>query len=139
MRHLYTRFVGVATADGTLNACAPLVDWLRAAITRQTANDVSLLETPYPTVPLADAALIDHRWAIASRDLPMPSTSVAKIMQIEDVDAVEHIISQVLSSEDDILQEGSELMTTAYLDELAKDGLWCFLPASASLSLRRWL
>lgn len=66
----YNRFVGVATADGTMNACAPLVDWLRAAITRSTPQDVSVLEVAYPSVPLADAALINHRWNIVSHDLP---------------------------------------------------------------------
>ena len=53
----------------------------------------------------------------------MPRTSVPEVLQIiveeEDANAVvEHIISQVFSSEDDILQVGSELMTRAYLDDL---------------------
>ena len=49
---------------------APLVDWLCASITHQTANDVSTLEVAYPTVTLTDAALIDHCWQIVTQDLP---------------------------------------------------------------------
>ena len=66
----YIRFVGAATADGTMVACAPLVDWLRAAITRSAAGAVSLLEQPSPTVPLADPVLLSHRGDLMSHDLP---------------------------------------------------------------------
>ncbi|MHA7856415.1 hypothetical protein [Marinobacter shengliensis] len=67
----YSRLVGVATADGRLDALAPLVDWLALASTHQAQDQGhSVLARNYPSVPLADATLLAHRWSLLTRDLP---------------------------------------------------------------------
>ena len=71
-RVAYETFLAAATANNDVVDCAPLLQWLRLALTRAAiAPDVSTLILPPPTVPLADRGLIQHRWSFVTRDLPV--------------------------------------------------------------------
>jgi len=73
-RRAYADVLARVTADGTAVACAPLMDWLRAACTRITINGANSEASPmaqmHPGAPVADAELLRHRWELVSRDLP---------------------------------------------------------------------
>jgi hypothetical protein len=67
----YETFAAAATSNNDVVNCAPLLQWLRLALTRDGAATASVLVQPIPTVPLADAQLIQHRWDLVTRDLPV--------------------------------------------------------------------
>ena len=69
-RQAWERVVGAITNDGAAVACAPLVNWIRAACTIAPNRPVPSVQRASPVVPLADVALQDHRHTIVSRDLP---------------------------------------------------------------------
>jgi hypothetical protein len=70
-REGYETFLAAATANNDVGDCAPLLQWMRLALTRTAVGQASTLARPPPTVPLADATLIEHRWSFVVRDLPV--------------------------------------------------------------------
>jgi hypothetical protein len=79
-RDAWLRLKGAIETAGQMAACAPLINWLRIALTRPAANTASRLCNPYPAAPTmqaptAMAALTSYRWALIQRDLPTLGTS----------------------------------------------------------------
>jgi hypothetical protein len=70
-REGYERFLAAATANNDVVECAPLLQWLRLALTRTGDGLGSALVRAPPLVPLADAKLIHHRWSFVIQDLPV--------------------------------------------------------------------
>jgi hypothetical protein len=64
------QLAGAIYNDGAQDACAPLLDWLRVAITQQGENQASRLQQEHPRVPLMLPALIQRRWQLIINDLP---------------------------------------------------------------------
>jgi hypothetical protein len=75
-REAWVQVAGAIFNDGTQEACAPLVDWLRAAITRQGEDLPSRLQQEHPRVPLMLPALVQRRWQLVITDLPALSAGV---------------------------------------------------------------
>jgi hypothetical protein len=69
-RQLWEQLVGAIIANGDAVACAPLIDWVRTCCTLQTDQPVPAVQRTYPTVPLADTELLNHRADVLRRDLP---------------------------------------------------------------------
>jgi hypothetical protein len=69
-REAWTQLVGAIIADGNQVACAPLIDWVRAAITRQADGQASRVQIEHPSIPLMLPALIKQRWKLVLTDLP---------------------------------------------------------------------
>jgi hypothetical protein len=69
-KEAWIQVAGAVMADGNHVACAPLIDWLRAAITRQADGQASRVQIAHPTVPLMLPALIKQRWKLVLTDLP---------------------------------------------------------------------
>ena len=67
----YERLLAATTANNDNVTCEPLLQWMRLAMTMSAANTASMLAHAPPTVPLPDAQLIEHRWAIVTRLLPV--------------------------------------------------------------------
>ena len=56
-----------AAAEDT---CRPIVDWLRAALTRLVPDALSTLVVPDPSAPLPNAILLEHRHRLLLGHLP---------------------------------------------------------------------
>ena len=65
-QHLRGEIVDAAAED----ACCPIVDWLRAALTRSELDALSNLVVPDPSAPLPDALLLDHHHRLLLGHLP---------------------------------------------------------------------
>ena len=52
------------------DACRPIVDWLRAVLTRSGPDAPSTLVVPDPLAPLPDALLLEHRHRLLLGHLP---------------------------------------------------------------------
>ena len=52
------------------DACCPIVDWLRAALTRLGPDALSTLVVPDPLAPLPDTLLLEHRHRLLLGHLP---------------------------------------------------------------------
>ena len=61
-RQAWDRLGGAIIAAGKQVECQSLMDWLRVAITREGYGLASSLAISSPTAPVADRALLDHRW-----------------------------------------------------------------------------
>jgi hypothetical protein len=70
-RVAYETFLAAATTNNDVGDCAPLLQWLRLALTREAIGGASTLMLVPPSVPLADRTLIQHRWSFVTRDLPV--------------------------------------------------------------------
>ena len=57
----WQRLRGAIVNAATEDACRPIVDWLRAALTRSGPDTLSPLVVPDPSAPLPDALLLEHR------------------------------------------------------------------------------
>jgi hypothetical protein len=73
-REAWVQLAGAIYNDGTQVACAPLLDWLRVAITRQGENQASRLQQEHPRVPLMLPALVQRCWQLVINDLPVLSS-----------------------------------------------------------------
>jgi hypothetical protein len=69
-REAWVQLAGAIYNDGKQEACAPLLDWLRVALTRQAAGTASRLQQAHPRVPLLLPELIQRRWQLVLNDLP---------------------------------------------------------------------
>jgi hypothetical protein len=72
-KELWATLRGAIVNDGLEQACIPLINFLRACLSRPTANDLSPLALPpanLPTVVALDTDLIDHRRRILVEDFP---------------------------------------------------------------------
>jgi hypothetical protein len=70
-REAWIQLAGAIYTDRKQEACAPLIDWLRAALTRQAdglASRVQLAE--HPRIPLMLPTLVKRRWQLVLSDLP---------------------------------------------------------------------
>lgn len=76
-REAWIQVAGAIYNDNRQAACEPLLDWLRVTLVRQGANQPSRLARDMPDVPLATPALIQRRWALVTRDLPLLSGAPA--------------------------------------------------------------
>ena len=55
------------------------MDWLRVAITREGLGVASSLTRASPTAPVADRALLDHRWNLVTKDMPALNPTVESL------------------------------------------------------------
>jgi hypothetical protein len=69
-REAWVQLAGAIFADGKQVACAPLIDWLRAVLTRQAEGLASRVQLEHPRIPLMIPALIKRRWQLVVSDLP---------------------------------------------------------------------
>jgi hypothetical protein len=69
-KEAWVQVAGAIIADGNHESCAPLIDWLRAAITRQAKGQASRVQIVHPTIPLMLPALIKQRWKLVLSDVP---------------------------------------------------------------------
>ena len=79
-KNAWLRIRGSIEANGESAACAPLINWLRVAITCQAANLPSRLATVPPPAPVMQApahmaTLLSYRWQLVSRDVPALNTA----------------------------------------------------------------
>jgi hypothetical protein len=76
----WLRIQGSMEAHGEMLACAPLIDWLRVAMTRQVANQPSRLATGHPAGPPMQApahmiTLLGYHFQLVTHDIPALNTS----------------------------------------------------------------
>jgi hypothetical protein len=76
----WLRIRGSMEAHDEMLACAPFIDWLRVALTRQAANQPSRLATGHPTAPPMQApahmaTLLGYRFQLVTRDIPALNSS----------------------------------------------------------------
>jgi hypothetical protein len=69
-REAWVQVAGAIYNDGTQEACSPLLDWLRVAITRQGDALPSRLQQVHPSIPLMLPTLVQRRWQLVISDLP---------------------------------------------------------------------
>jgi hypothetical protein len=69
-REAWVQVAGAIYNDGMHEACSPLLDWLRVAITRQGDGLPSRLLQEHPRVPLSLPSLVQRRWQLVINDLP---------------------------------------------------------------------
>jgi hypothetical protein len=69
-REAWVQVAGAICNDGNQDACGPLLDWFRVALTRQGADQPSRLQQEHPRIPLMLPALIQRRWELVLADLP---------------------------------------------------------------------
>ena len=55
------------------------MDWLRVAITCEGLGATLLLTMASPTAPVADTALLDHRWNLVMKDMPALNRTVESL------------------------------------------------------------
>ena len=77
-REAWTRLRGELVRQGLEAECAPLVDWLRAALTKALnhPDSISASARQLPTAPILDQALMNHRHTLVIRDLPARNAAV---------------------------------------------------------------
>jgi hypothetical protein len=61
--------------------CAPLIDYLRAAITRSVVDQIPALAVAPPNPPLSDEDLLKHRRRILENDFPLLNSAQGTIQQ----------------------------------------------------------
>ena len=76
-REAWVQVAGAIYNENRQAACQPLLDWLRVAFTRQGIGQPSRIARDMLTVPLATPPLIQRRWALVTRDLPLLSDTTA--------------------------------------------------------------
>ncbi len=87
--------LNTAIANDTAQvACAPLLVWLRVAITAAGAGQASILRTPHPTAPIVDADLHCSRWSIVERDLPALSSTAPTVGAREIAQAIGGLVTE---------------------------------------------
>ena len=60
-----------ATVDAAAeDACRPIINWLRAALTRSGPDTLSTLVVPDPSAPFPNALLLEHRHRLLLSPLP---------------------------------------------------------------------
>ncbi len=69
--------------DGNANSCIALTTFLKATITRSTANAQPVVSVADPTVPLADDLLLTRRRKIIENDFPILNVNLATLQQNE--------------------------------------------------------
>lgn len=55
------------------------MDWLRVEITREGRGADSVLALTAPTAPVADMALLDHRWNLVVKDMPALNPTIKSL------------------------------------------------------------
>ena len=66
----WQRVRGAIVDAAAEDACRPMIDWLRAALTRSGPDAPSPLVVPEPLAPLPDALLLEHRHRLLMGHLP---------------------------------------------------------------------
>ena len=66
----WQRLQGAIVNAAAEDACRPIVNWLRAALTRSGPDAPSTLLLPDPLAPLPDALLLEHRHRLLLGHLP---------------------------------------------------------------------
>ena len=66
----WQRLRGAIVDAAAEDACRPIVNWLRAALTRSVPDALSTLVVPDPSAPLPDAILLEHRHRLLLGHLP---------------------------------------------------------------------
>jgi hypothetical protein len=80
--HAWTTVRAQIETDGRMNDCMPLINFIRAAFTRVTAqNHYTGVSITAPTAPLADATLLNRRRAILESDFPSLNQNLAALQQ----------------------------------------------------------
>jgi hypothetical protein len=67
--------------DGNSEACAPLIQYIKATITRSTMNVVPVVAVADPIVPLADDLLLTRRRKIIETNFPALNQNLARLQQ----------------------------------------------------------
>ena len=76
-REAWIQLAGALHNDNRQVSCRPLIDWLRYILVREAAGQPSRIAQPRPMVPLATPPLVQRRWALVTRDLPLLSGASA--------------------------------------------------------------
>ena len=66
----WQRLKGAIVDAATKDACRPIVDWLRAALTRSVSDAFSTLVVPDPSAPLTDVLLLEQHHRLLLGHLP---------------------------------------------------------------------
>ena len=66
----WQRLRGAIVDAAAEDVCCPIVDWLRADLTRSGPDALSTLVVPDPSAPLPDALLLEHRHLLLLAHLP---------------------------------------------------------------------
>jgi hypothetical protein len=69
-KEAWVQLAGAIFADGKQEACAPLIDWLRAVLTRQAEGLASRVQMEHPRIPLMLPILVKRCWQLMLSDLP---------------------------------------------------------------------
>ena len=72
----WQRLRGAIVNAAVEDACRPIVDWLRAALTRSGPDAPSTLVVPDPLATLPDALLLEHRHRLLLGHLPSLDPSI---------------------------------------------------------------
>lgn len=113
-REAYDRLTGVLIAQGHMAMGAPLVKWLRVALTRSAAGQPSHLARPDVTALLADNILMQHQADILQWDLTglhSPAVTAHGAAQISG--AISNLVADNrLARQDDAARRAREAMKT---------------------------
>ena len=74
----WQRLRGAIVNAAAEDACRPIFDWLRAALTRSGPDALSALVVPYPSTPLPDALLLEHRHQLLLGHMPRLDPSIIR-------------------------------------------------------------
>ena len=72
----WQRLRGAIVNAAAEDACRPIVDWLRAVLTRSGPDVLSTLVVPDPSAPLPGALLLEHRHRLLLGHLPVLDPSI---------------------------------------------------------------
>ena len=87
-KRLRRAIVNAAAED----ACRPIVNWLRAALTRSGPDALSTLVVPDPSAPLPDALLLEHRHRLILGHLPGLDPSINRAAVTHNVETGGNIL-----------------------------------------------
>ena len=78
-KEAYLRVSQAMAADGVDGDCEPVLKWLRLAMTKNGADDFSILRQDRTTMPPPDSDLISHLMDLVERDLPGLSSASTSV------------------------------------------------------------
>ena len=121
-RQAWERVRGAIVNDGREGACSPLLNYLRAALTRSLDNQPPFLAlTAAPTVPAADVLLLEHRRAIIERDFPGLNAALPQLQVNHIAQQLGHLVADNRNARDQAraekLAERNKLASTLFGDE----------------------
>ena len=87
--------------DNKAQMCAPLVDFLRSALTITQPNDPPTLAQVPPLAPLADHLLLDRRRRILEQDFPALNSNLATLQQNQIAAQLGRLVTEAQATRDE--------------------------------------